>query len=53
MIICPCCSRPTNIVNVHGHGQCQWCHSAIETCCTGETVLKPEPVSARLPLPGK
>lgn len=34
--ICPYCSRPTRIVWVHGHGQCEHCTINIDECCRGE-----------------
>ena len=34
---CPACGRPENIVWVHGHGQCTYCHTNILPCCDGET----------------
>ena len=34
---CHACGRPENIVWVHGHGQCTYCHTNILPCCDGET----------------
>jgi hypothetical protein len=35
--ICPACNRATEIVFVHGHGQCSFCKTNIDSCCSGET----------------
>ena len=35
---CPACNRPTEIVWVHGHGQCEFCKINIDPCCSGEEV---------------
>ena len=35
--ICPACNRATEIVWVHGHGQCSFCKTNIDPCCSGET----------------
>ena len=33
---CPACNQATEIVFVYGHGQCSFCKTNIEPCCTGE-----------------
>ena len=35
---CPFCNQITQIINVHGHYQCEHCHKNIEECCQGEQV---------------
>ena len=35
--ICPACNRATEIVWVHSHGQCSFCKTNIDQCCSGET----------------
>ena len=35
--ICPICNRATEIVFIHGHGQCSFCKTVIDPCCSGET----------------
>ena len=35
--ICPACNRATEIVWVHSHGQCSFCKTNIDACCSGET----------------
>lgn len=35
---CPACSRPTTIIYVHGHAQCQHCKNNIMPCCQGSTI---------------
>jgi len=35
--ICPACNRATEIVWVHGHGQCSFYKTNIDPCCSGET----------------
>ena len=35
--ICLVCNRTTEIVWVHGHGQCSFCKTNIDPCCSGET----------------
>ena len=35
--ICPACNRATEIVFIHGHGQCSFCKTNIDPCCSGET----------------
>ena len=35
--ICPACNRATKIVWVYGHGQCSFCKTNIDPCCSGET----------------
>ena len=34
---CPACGQAENILWVHGHGQCTYCHTNILPCCNGET----------------
>jgi hypothetical protein len=34
--ICPSCNRATEIVWVHSHGQCSFCKTNIDPCCSGE-----------------
>ncbi|GAB6283635.1 MAG: hypothetical protein STSR0008_24200 [Ignavibacterium sp.] len=36
IIICPFCGKATPIIWVHGHSQCQFCHSIIDECCMGD-----------------
>lgn len=36
IVICPFCGKATPIIWVHGHSQCQFCHSIIDECCMGE-----------------
>jgi hypothetical protein len=33
---CLACGSPENIVWVHGHGQCAYCHMNVMPCCDGE-----------------
>ena len=35
--ICPTCNRATEIVWVNSHGQCSFCKTNIDPCCSGET----------------
>ena len=35
--ICPACNKATEIMFVHGHGQCSFCKVNIDPCCSGET----------------
>jgi hypothetical protein len=35
-IICLWCSQLTNIIWIHGHGQCAVCGTNIDECCRGE-----------------
>ena len=35
--ICPACNRATEIVWVNSHGQCSFCKTNIDQCCSGET----------------
>ena len=32
--ICPTCNRATEIVFIHGHGQCGFCKTNIDPCCS-------------------
>lgn len=34
---CNWCGQPTQLIWVHGHGQCRWCGVNIDECCRGET----------------
>ena len=34
--IYPVCNRATEIVFIHGHGQCSFCKTNIDPCCNGE-----------------
>ena len=34
--ICPACNQATEIVFIHGHGQCSFCRNNIDPCCQGE-----------------
>ena len=34
--ICPACNRATEIVWVNSHGQCSFCKTNIDPCCSGE-----------------
>lgn len=36
IILCPFCGMPTEIVWVHGHGQCMVCKMVMDECCRGE-----------------
>jgi hypothetical protein len=36
IIICNWCGTQTQIIWVHGHGQCANCGTNIEECCRGE-----------------
>ena len=33
---CPSCCRPTVVIYVHGHCQCQHCRVNIDPCCQGD-----------------
>ncbi len=35
IVVCPYCGNQTRIVWVHGHGQCEFCHTNIDECCRG------------------
>mgnify|MGYP001186996031 FL=1 len=35
--ICPACNRATEVVWVQSHGQCSFCKTNIDPCCSGET----------------
>jgi hypothetical protein len=39
--ICLWCGQPTNIIWVHGHGQCSVCGYNIDECCKGENCEQP------------
>ena len=32
---CPHCGRASRVVRVHGHGQCSFCHTNVDPCCSG------------------
>jgi hypothetical protein len=32
---CPVCGHPSELVWVHGHGQCRICGVNVEPCCQG------------------
>ena len=34
--ICPACNKATEIVWVNSHGQCSFCKTNIDPCCSGE-----------------
>jgi len=36
IIICNWCGQPSNIIWVHGHGQCSSCGINVDECCRGE-----------------
>lgn len=36
-IVCNWCGNITELIWVHGHGQCKICRTNIEECCKGET----------------
>lgn len=36
---CPVCGAPEELVWVHGHGQCRYCHTNVAPCCDGENNL--------------
>lgn len=33
---CPYCSRPLELIRVHGHDQCRHCGVNVHPCCNGE-----------------
>lgn len=35
-IFCNWCGQPTELIWVHGHGQCKFCGVNIDECCRGE-----------------
>lgn len=35
-MICPYCGQLTQVIWVHGHGQCMVCKTIIDECCRGE-----------------
>lgn len=35
-LFCSWCGQPTEVIWVHGHGQCRWCGVNIDECCRGE-----------------
>ena len=41
--VCNWCNNPSNIIWVHGHGQCSKCGIIIDECCRGEEA---QPLSA-------
>ncbi|MDP2302010.1 MAG: hypothetical protein Q8N03_06265 [Ignavibacteria bacterium] len=34
---CQYCGNVTEVIWVHGHGQCAYCRTNIDECCSGET----------------
>ena len=40
--ICSWCGQPSNIIWVHGHGQCSVCGYNVDECCRGENCTLPE-----------
>jgi hypothetical protein len=34
--VCPWCCQPSEIIWIHGHGQCSLCGTNIDECCRGE-----------------
>ena len=36
LIVCQRCGQPSQIIWVHGHGQCSLCGTNIDECCRGE-----------------
>ena len=34
--ICNWCGQPSDVIWVHGHGQCSVCKIVIDECCKGE-----------------
>ena len=49
--ICPACNRATEIMFVHGHGQCSFCKTNIDPCCSGETAKREggSPLKKKIP----
>lgn len=43
-LICPYCGRPTRLVYVHGHVQCELCGTNIDECCRGEVAQEDEDI---------
>ena len=41
IVICNWCGSVTQIIWVHGHGQCANCGTNIEECCKGEVCQVP------------
>ena len=37
-MICNWCNQTSDIIWVHGHGQCSVCGTNIEECCRGEEI---------------
>lgn len=37
IFICDWCNQPSNIIWVHGHGQCSVCGYNVDECCRGES----------------
>ena len=35
-VICNWCNQPSEIIWVHGHGQCSVCGINVDECCRGE-----------------
>ena len=34
--ICPFCNKATEVVFIYEHGQCSFCKTNIDPCCSGE-----------------
>jgi len=49
--ICPACNRATEIVWVNSHGQCSFCKTNIDPCCSGETAEREggSPLKKKIP----
>ena len=43
--ICSVCNRATEIVWVYSHGQCSFCKTNIDPCCSGEISREGCPLS--------
>ena len=46
---CPYCSRPSELVLVHGHDQCRHCGINVQPCCSGEQCEPPDVEEGRNP----
>jgi len=42
IFICPFCGHLTQMIRIHGHGQCAMCKMIIDECCRGEQEIKSE-----------
>ena len=49
--ICPACAKVTEIMVIHGHGQCSFCKTNIDPCCSGETAEREggSPLKKKIP----